>query len=194
MLDISQSWKHIFVTESNKIDPQPGYEGDRLGCLMYENHLKALDFVFSDGWELSNSTPLDIHRILTKGIDFFENRKSSGSYRDVNVWIGNETCPSPYLIPGLMITWLEYTKKLMNDENRSPVEVAWISHHMFEIIHPFIDGNGRTGRLIFNKVLHDLGEDCRIIYFDNRFQYYDEIDLFRKKHWTGKAFFDLDTL
>jgi hypothetical protein len=40
---------------------------------MFDNHLVALDFAISDGWELSEHTPLDLHRLLTKNIDFFEN-------------------------------------------------------------------------------------------------------------------------
>ena len=74
----SHSWKHIFVYESGMIDPQPGYSNSGPGCQMYDNHRKALDFVLSSGWELSPHTPLDIHRILTKDIPFFE--RDSGKY------------------------------------------------------------------------------------------------------------------
>lgn len=192
MKDISYSWKHTFVLQSNLIDPQPGYEGDKPGCRMYDNHSKALNFVLSNGWELMHNTPLDIHRLLTKDIPFFD--KDSGKYRTCNAWIGSDECPSPYLIPGLMNTWFEVTKQLMDDNSRNPIDVAWISHHIFETIHPFIDGNGRTGRLIFNKVLYDLGEDGRIIYFHDRFKYYDEIQQFKNYYWTGKAFCNLDLL
>ena len=192
MNDISYSWKHIYIEESNKIDPQPGYLGDNPDCLMYQNHLSALDFVLSDGWEINLNTPLDIHRILTKGIKYFEDNGTSGKYRNVNVWIGNEECPNPYLIPNLMNEWFSTTKRLIDKESFPAVDIAWISHHMFEIIHPFIDGNGRTGRLIFNKVLHDLGLDSRIIYFHDRYEYYNEIDEFRKNHWTGTRFYNLD--
>lgn len=190
--DFSHNWKHVFVLQSNQIDPQPGYIGNKPGCQMYDNHRNALDFVLSDGWELSQHTPLDIHRLLTKDIPFFD--KDSGKYRTVNVWIGHEECPSPYLIPGLMDVWFDVTKKLMDDNSRNPVDVAWISHHLFETIHPFIDGNGRTGRLIFNKVLHDLGEDGRIIFYMDRHDYYNEIEEFRKYYWTGKSFCNLDLL
>ena len=181
--------------ESNWIDPQPGYNGTIPGCPMFENHMNALNFVLSDGWELTYSTPLDIHRMLTKGIPFFEDRDNSGKYRTVDVWIGHDLCPNPILLPNLMNQWYEVTKKMMNsfidkcgnqDEAR---RIAWISHHMFEVIHPFIDGNGRTGRLLLTKVLHDLGYDPLIVKFDDRAEYYEAIQDFRDNNWTGNQFY-----
>ena len=189
-----RSWKELFVYESNFIDPQPGYNGATPGCPMFENHMNALKFVLSDGWELNANTPLDIHRFLTRGIPFFEDYNSSGKYRTVDVWIGHDLCPNPILIPNLMNEWFEVTKKMMDsflDKCGNETEarkIAWTSHHMFETIHPFIDGNGRTGRLILAKVLHDLGFDPVIIKFDDRFEYYDAIQSFRDEFWTGKQF------
>ena len=184
-------WKNIFVTESNRIDPQPGYSGLHPGCKMYDNHLSALNFVLSDGWELNESTALDIHRILTRNIPFFEDGGNSGVYRRVDCYIGIETCPFPYQIQNLMKLWFEKTKELMilvHDDKLSAKDCAFISHHIFEVIHPFIDGNGRTGRLLINKVLHDLGEEPIIIMFDDRNKYYDSIQNFRNTYWTGKQF------
>ena len=185
------NWKNIFVTESNRIDPQPGYSGLFPGCKMYDNHLSALNFVLSEGWELNQNTPLDIHRILTRNIPFFEDSGNSGSYRRVDCYIGIETCPYPYQIQNLMKQWYEKTKELMNlvyDDNLNAKDCAFISHHIFEVIHPFIDGNGRTGRLLINKVLHDLGEEPIIVMFDDRNEYYNSIQNFRNKYWTGKQF------
>jgi Fic family protein len=191
----SRSWKELFVYESNWIDPQPGYNGTIPGCPMFENHMNALNFALSDGWELTYSTPLDIHRMLTKGIPFFEDRDNSGKYRTVDVWIGHDLCPNPILLPNLMNQWYEVTNKMMNsfidkcgnqDEAR---RIAWISHHMFEVIHPFIDGNGRTGRLLLAKVLHDLGYDPLIVKFDDRAEYYEAIQDFRDNNWTGNQFY-----
>jgi Fic family protein len=184
------SWKHIFIKESGMIDPQPGYKNNGPGCLMYDNHKRALDFVLSDGWEISPNTPLDIHRFLTKDIPFFE--KDSGKYRTVDVWIGHDICPSPVVLNNLMNIWFTKTKELMDkayDKKIDPLVVAWASHHMFEVVHPFIDGNGRTGRLILNKVLHDLGEDPLIIKFNDRFSYYDSIEDFRNNCFTGTDFY-----
>jgi Fic family protein len=184
-------WKNIYVSESNRIDPQQGYSGLHPGCKIYDNHLSALNFVLSDGWELNENTPLDIHRILTRNIPFFEDGGNSGAYRRVDCYIGIETCPFPYQIQNLMKLWFEKTKELMNlvyDNNLSAKDCAFISHHIFEVIHPFIDGNGRTGRLLINKVLYDLGEEPIIIMFDDRNEYYNSIQNFRNKHWTGKQF------
>ena len=76
---------------------------------------------------------------------------------------------------------------LVYDKQIKAIDCAIISHHMFEVIHPFIDGNGRTGRLLLQKVLTDLGEDPAIIFFDDRGEYYDAIQNFRDTYWDGKT-------
>lgn len=187
----SYTFNERFVIESNMIDPQPGYNGNSPGDLMYDNHLSALELVLSNDWNLELTSPLDIHRVLTKGIPFFEDYGMSGKYRDVDCWIGNSICPKPFMIPNLMMQWYEKTMALIEEGEKSPIEIAWISHHMFEVVHPFIDGNGRTGRLIFNKILTQLGEEPRIIFYDDRFQYYEAISDFRAEYFNGQGFYIL---
>lgn len=190
----ARSWKELFVHESNWIDPQPGYNGSVPGCPMFENHMNALNFAVSGGWELTSSTPLDIHRFLTREIPFFEDKGDSGKYRTVDVWIGHDLCPNYLLIPSLMEQWYKITKNMMDSFfNKCGTQgdarnIAWISHHMFEVVHPFIDGNGRTGRLILAKVLHDLGHEPLIVKFDDRFEYYKAIQNFRDNYWSGNQF------
>jgi Fic family protein len=182
------SWKHTFVYESNLIDPQPGYVGTHSGCTLYNNHMSALNFVLSDGWELNQNTPLDIHRLLTRGIPFFEQDGGSGSYRNCNVFIGGTKAPSPYMIQNLMSQWFYISDKLMQDESLSAFDVATLVHHMFEVVHPFIDGNGRTGRLLFQKVLFQLGHDPQIIFNNKKDLYYQDIQLFRDNYFNGTEF------
>jgi len=196
MESCSKNWKHVFVYESGMIDPQPGYPSFYPGQLMFDNHLKALDFAISDGWELNNNTALDIHRMLTKNIPFFEDRGNSGQYRSCEVWIGHELCPNYSALSSLMDQWLEITKKLIDlnyQDKVSGLNVASTSHHMFEVVHPFIDGNGRAGRLLFQKVLKQCNEDPRIIYFSDRDRYYEEIQYFRDKYWISNKF-DIDLI
>lgn len=193
----SISWKHVFVKQSNLIDPQPGYPGSEPGHLMFDNHLVALDFAISDGWELSEHTPLDLHRLLTKNIDFFENSNYSGRYRTQDVWIGHEVCPHFIKIPELMKIWFDFTNEKINKfdgHKESALEIAWAAHHMFQVIHPFIDGNGRTGRLLHAKVMHDLGMEPEIVLFSDRFIYYDSIQYFRDQFWSGSEFYLNDIL
>jgi Fic family protein len=188
------NWKYLFVSESNLIDPQPGYKGNEEGCLMFDNHMSALNFAISNGWELNENTPLDLHRFLTRGIPLFEDYGMSGKYRNVDVWIGHESCPSPVVLSNLMNAWYKITKHLMDryldkkDFRLSALEIAFISHHVFEVIHPFIDGNGRTGRLLVAKILHDLGQEPVIVKFSDRHDYYQTIEDFRDKYWTGTQF------
>lgn len=196
MEDCTFNWKHIFVKESGLIDPQPGFPCYKPGQLMFDNHMAALNFVLSDGWELNPSTPLDVHRFLTREVDFFEDRNNSGRYREVDVWIGHETCPSPILIPDLMYRWFKFSQALVNlnyEKKISGVLAASLSHHMFEVVHPFIDGNGRTGRLLFTKILKDCGEDPRIFFFKDRESYYLEIQCFRENFSNGYTF-DMDAI
>lgn len=196
MNNCTHNWKHIFVKESADIDPQPGYPSYKPGQVIFDNHLTALNFALSDGWELNLNTPLDLHRMLTRDIDFFENKNQSGKYREVDVWIGHEICPSSILIPDLMYRWLKFTNNLVHlnyEKKVCGILAASLSHHMFQVIHPFIDGNGRTGRLLFNKILKDCNEDPRIFFFDEREHYYLEIQSFREFYWNGYTF-DMDAI
>lgn len=195
-LPTARSFSDIFVLESSKIDPQPGYPCKKSGDLMYDNHCLALSMALSDDFQLTPSMPLDIHRMLTRGIDFYEREGMSGQYRNCDVWIGNEKCPPHYLLRELLINvWFPTTKRLIDksiDENYNPLLAAWVSHHIFEVIHPFIDGNGRTGRLILNKVLKDCGIEPIVIFYDDRYKYYKCIQDFRDKYWDGKKFVNLE--
>jgi Fic family protein len=187
----SYTFKQLFIKNSNAIDPQPGYDGDHKLCPLYKNHLEALEFMLDTSWVLTKDTPLDAHRILTKGIGYFEDRGMSGQYRNVDVYIGRESCPNPYIISNLMNSWFEITSSMIEKSSLNPVEIAWISHHMFEVIHPFIDGNGRTGRLLLNKIATQLGVEPIIVLFEDRFEYYDSIQHFKRRFYQDGEFINL---
>lgn len=97
--------------------------------------------------EISHELIIRIHRELLKNID------SRFSYRmqDVRVIKADfKATPAPYvkIDMGLLLKW--YNK---NKEKLHPLVLATMFHHKFEKIHPFMDGNGRTGRILLNYIL-----------------------------------------
>lgn len=96
-----------------------------------------------------------------------------GVYRKLPIRIlgANHTPPQPYLVPKQMEDLMINYKKWIKTKNI--VEVVSLLHLNFEFIHPFIDGNGRTGRLLVNLVLMQNGFPPIDIKFSDRQRYYD---------------------
>lgn len=88
-----------------------------------------------------------------------------GAYRDrsrVHVTVGGKEVLAPALVPAAMEEWLE------NFWDRTPKE----NHIRFEKIHPFIDGNGRVGRLLMWWQERRLGQPLTLIKYEDRAEYY----------------------
>lgn len=109
--------------------------------------------------------------------------QDKGVYRRVPVTIMGAACQpvQPYLVPVRMEQLLA---QYSNDQKSSHLveRAAWF-HLEFEAIHPFIDGNGRTGRLLINLELMKAGDPPIDIKFTDRRRYYD---CFNDYHQTGK--------
>lgn len=118
-------------------------------------------------WQIKN-----IHRLILKGID----DKYAGSYRDQKVMISGakHTPPQPFLIKDEMEKFINW----YNNEGQEfhPVERASLVHIIFVGIHPFVDGNGRTSRLLLNLELMKSGYPPVIIRNENRLRYYNALD------------------
>lgn len=184
-----------FIIESNKIDPQFNsagtlIPGSKTGEPMYDNQFRAVELI-PDLISI-NPTPsylaLALHRELTRGIDYFENRGQSGQYRKCNVYIGGEQAPIPALAQEIVETVLipkieEVRGKNFNSE--CALRFAWWCHDLFECAHPFIDGNGRTGRLLLNTVLEMLGHEKVIVNYSDRFLYYKKNQEFRETEFSN---------
>ncbi|MCU0106465.1 Fic family protein [Pasteurella caecimuris] len=142
----------------------------------------ALSFLFSLVDEKVPLTERDIkaiHSLVLMG-----NAEHKGKYRQIPVKIlGAENEPTvPHFIAEEMAKLInEYQNRL---SHQHPLEaIAWF-HLVFESIHPFIDGNGRTGRLLLNFELMKCGYLPVDIKFKDRAEYYACFDDY---HRTGKA-------
>jgi Fic family protein len=90
----------------------------------------------------------------------------AGRYRDIHVRVGRYTPPTPELVSGLMAELLDWWNK--HAAQWSPVISSAIIHYQFEDVHPFADGNGRTGRTMALWELYRRGFDTHHIFSGNR--------------------------
>ncbi len=138
------------------------------------NHKDAIDYVEAivsgqealDEWQIKS-----IHQLVLKNID----HKNAGAYRQENVVIaGAEHRPPNFLkIPEQMADLMTWYKKAAD---LHAVECAARLHIYFVGIHPFVDGNGRTSRLLMNFELMRRGYLPVIIPVEARFKYYEALD------------------
>jgi len=141
------------------------------------NYKKAMEFVSK---YLGKNDPLteglirEIHKMLVKGVR--GEKADPGNYRKIQNYVVNSitkeiiyTPPSPLEVPHLMRELVDW---LIDRKNISPVIVAGITQYQFVHIHPFLDGNGRTARLLSTLILYMTDYDFKRLFTIS--QYYDK--------------------
>ena len=153
------------------------------------NHKEAILFIEELAKKnelLSEHTIKQIHSLILKNID----DTNKGAYRKTNVIISGAEHKPPQSIEvaSRMETFIkEYAQ---NKNTLHPIEFASWVHIEFVGIHPFIDGNGRTSRLLMNLELIKAGYPPVVINVEDRLEYYKALDT---AHTTGDntLFFEL---
>lgn len=156
------------------------------------NYIKATEFALNrlHSLPLCNRLIKETHAVLMEGVRGQE--KSPGEFRYSQNWIGGQgsTIQNARYIPPNpedMQTAMSDLEKYMNgDDSLDPLIQAALIHYQFETTHPFLDGNGRVGRLLITLFLMEKGILSRpalyISYFlkMNRIEYYDRMTQVRK--------------
>ena len=149
------------------------------------NHAQAFDWIAEKSRKpLKNFTENDLlalHKMILSGID----NQNAGFYRNVPVRLsGSRTVlPNPRKVPDLMSAFHQW---LQSSQDIHPVDLAAEAHYRLVTIHPFVDGNGRTARLLMNFILLCHGYPPAIIRKSERGKYLDALE----KAQTGGALED----
>jgi Fic family protein len=146
------------------------------------NYFAGLRYVerHSAAERITDDDVLALHRILAARV---MDQGDAGAYRTIRVQVGRHRPPAPEEVPALMsemLVWWNGPSGVL-----SPVITSAIVHYRFEAIHPFADGNGRTGRALSLWELYRRGFDTHHIfsvdeyYWEDRPAYYAALDRVR---------------
>ena len=141
------------------------------------NHQEAIGYIkllMEKNSILNEREVLSIHNLILRGI----HPDDAGRYRKVQVMIKGSTHmpPQPFIVPKQMEDYFLWYEK--NKSSLHPVVLAGEMHERLVTIHPFIDGNGRTSRLVMNLILLSHGYIIANIKgdYDSRMQYYQTLE------------------
>jgi len=140
------------------------------------NHRRALDHLLDLEDDIKKELILDLHGLLVKDTLREDLQDQVGVYRTLQVYIrGVEWVPAaPEDVPQDMASLLSWYSK--NRDRVHPLVLAIYFHVGFETVHPFVDGNGRVGRLLMNFILHRNGLPMVNIPASQRNRYYDVLN------------------
>lgn len=186
-----------------ELDEAPGVPLDDVREV--SNYIDALEHGLQrvgDGFPLSLRLLREMHEhLLRRGRG---NGKAPGEFRKTPVWIGGPSPDQAQFVPppaDRVLECLDALERFLHEteDGISPLARAGLAHVQFETIHPFLDGNGRLGRLLIVLMLCDAGllDEPSLylsLYFKSRREeYYQRLDAVRTQgDWEGwlRFFFD----
>lgn len=136
----------------------------------HTNAREVFDWLLTEKPKISKDTMIEIHKRLMNKMD----ERAGFRKHEVRVLGANfDTTPAKYIETDvkILIKWYENNERTLN-----PLVLSAIFHEKFERIHPFYDGNGRTGRMLSNLILMKKNYPLLIIENASRMAYYDALD------------------
>jgi len=145
---LPSDWADEFVTESNKIDPQPGPNGP--GTVIFDGHREAVVYAIRMASEDRYALPNVVHKLLLRDHPAAERLRS----RDIKIGL-NEVLPAT-LVPHFLWKWNKSVQMVIDslrtdDDSIDPdlkITEVWDLHCEFENIHPYELYNGKVGRIL----------------------------------------------
>ncbi len=174
---------------------------DAKELLNYRNAFDLVSSYIEDGAPITEGLIREIHKFLVREVR--GNSAAPGEYRKIQNYVVNSktkeviyTPPPVYELPQLMQTLVDW----INQENTiHPVLVSGIAQFQLVHIHPFLDGNGRTARLLSTLCLYRSGYDFKKLftiseYYDrNREKYYHALQAVRQNNMDMTAWVEYFT-
>ena|SRR3990167_7135123 len=140
--------------------------------LELDNHLLAARCVELAAAVHEVLHPRLLHAVLFNGLPL-PREHTPGEYRHCDVIVSDFKPPKPKTLAGYMVGWWDL---VLDDE-------PWSSHAHFEAIHPFVDGNGRVGRLVYWNQQLVAGMEPELILAEERYAYYARLEQWRDTNW-----------
>jgi Fic family protein len=138
-------------------------EGNRANAAVILGNVRTMQAALDLAGRLDDDAVLAMHRALMAQ----QSQHPAGQWRDQQVWVGGSPLhpgdaqyvpPLAVDVPGLMADLVSF----MDRDDLPPLAHAALAHAQFETIHPFTDGNGRTGRALLHSVLLHTGAIRRV--------------------------------
>lgn len=172
--------EQVRALEAGEDAPQAGEISKR----EVQNYFRGLSFIEAQPLinPIRHEELFMLHKSLAAGV---MHQGEPGGYRTIQVRVGDHTPPHPEEVSGLMWELLDWWRN--EAQKLSPVLSSAILHHRFEDIHPFADGNGRTGRMLALWELFRRGFDAHRIlavdefFWEDRERYYRALSDSRRR-------------
>lgn len=136
------------------------------------NSVRALDYI-RNGFKFNLTSVKRLYYILTDGLTMENGEAYPRGFKKIPNVVGNSPTTAPECVESELKNLLEWYKNSAGKVH--PLVLAFDFHKKYESIHPFVDGNGRTGRLIMNKILISGGYFPIIVFNENKFSYFNSI-------------------
>ena len=133
------------------------------------NAIKAFELIRGDNFKLNQRSIIELHKLVTCGLGV------ETGYKKANIIVNNKETVLPKDVRKSMSELLIW-QKTRQKKKLHPFIRAVIFHNRFEYIHPFTDGNGRVGRLLFVWMLLKSGYGVILFKNKNRISYFSALD------------------